>query len=83
MMQRQSIILHLPQADWCPASLQVKSLERLHFFCIAKHDILWYGMPFWPAWVWCPGCVTSQSLAHPQSSCWGTARNPESLLSNT
>lgn len=43
-MQGQSIISHLPQADWCPASLQV--LERLHFFCIAKHDILWYGMSF-------------------------------------
>lgn len=68
-MQNQSIIHHFPQADWCPASLQVEVLGRLHFFFIAKHDDLWYGMPFWPVWVCCPGCVTSQSLVHPQSVC--------------
>lgn len=69
-MQRQLIIHHLPQADSCPANVQVKAtLERLHFFFTAKHDVLWYGMTFWPFRVWCPGCVTSQFLAHPQSVC--------------
>ena len=33
---------------------------------IAKHDVIWSGISLWSVWVSCPGCVPSQSLAHPQ-----------------
>ena len=34
------------------------------------HDITWYGIPLWPVWVSCPGCVPSHLLVPLQPSCW-------------
>ena len=34
------------------------------------HDSAWYGIPLWPVWVSCPGCVPSQLLVPLQPSCW-------------
>jgi len=31
----------------------------------AEHDLLRYRTSFRPVWVSCPGCVSSQPLAHP------------------
>ena len=34
------------------------------------HDITWYGIPLWPVWVRCPGCVLCQLLVPLQLSRW-------------
>ena len=34
------------------------------------HDITWCGIPLWPVWVSCPGCVPSQLLVPLQLSLW-------------
>ena len=35
-----------------------------------RHDVTWYGIPLWPVWVSCPGCVLCQLLVPLQPSCW-------------
>ena len=34
------------------------------------HGITWYGIPLWPLWVSCPGCVLCQLLVPLQFSRW-------------
>ena len=33
-------------------------------------DVPWYGIPLWPVWVSCPGCVLGQLLVPLQLSRW-------------
>lgn len=37
---------------------------------IAEHDVMYYGISFWSFFVSGPGCISSQSLACPQTICW-------------
>ena len=32
---------------------------------VADHDVIWYGISIWSAWVGCPGYVTSNLLPTP------------------
>ena len=35
-----------------------------------RWNITWYGIPHWPVWVSCPGCVLCQLLVSLQLSHW-------------
>lgn len=38
---------------------------------VAEHDVVWYGLTFWPGGAICPYCVSFQPLAHPQTTLGG------------
>ena len=51
------------------------SLPSSSLSLYTQHDVIWYGMSLWLAWVTCPGCVPSQFPVPLQPSGWQNLRN--------
>ena len=64
-----SAIAHHPPIDTQPVPEQRFPAPTAPSF-YTRCDITWYGIPLWPLWVSCPGCVLCQFLVPLQLSCW-------------
>ena len=65
----RSAIAHHPPTDTQPVPKQrfpAPTPPTLYTTC----DVPWYGIPRWPVWVSCPGCVLCQLLVPLQLSHW-------------
>ena len=68
-------LTHHQRTDAQPVPRQWPTPARFPLSLYAEHDIVWYGISLWPAWISCPGCVSSQLLVHPQPPrCQGSMR---------
>ena len=88
-----------PQESWAPSCVTVTGEDKHHnakcpplpsssLSLYTEHDVIWYGIALWLAWVSWPGCVLSQFLVPLQPSHWQGLRNGivfdlvEALFSN-